>query len=81
MRMQKDINLGSQVPEIDIVSGHHDHHYEVKPSDPHGTLAGKSGTDNRELRLLRITLGGYQSKARCPTTYSFSSACVFLCHL
>jgi 5'-nucleotidase len=60
MRMQNDINLGSQVPEIDIILGHHDHHYEVTPSDPHGTLVGKSGTDYRELRLLKIALGGYK---------------------
>jgi 5'-nucleotidase len=81
MRMQNDINLGSQVPEIDIILGHHDHHYEVTPSDPHGTLVGKSGTDYRELRLLKIALGGYECEARFPTTYSSSSACVFLCHL
>jgi hypothetical protein len=78
MRMQNDINLGSQVPEIDIILGHHDHHYEVTPSDPHGTLVGKSGTDYRELRLLKIALGGYKSKARCPATYSSSSACVLV---
>jgi 5'-nucleotidase len=44
MSVPNDIHPGSHVPEIDIISGAHDHHYEVTPSDPHGTLVGKSGT-------------------------------------
>jgi 2',3'-cyclic-nucleotide 2'-phosphodiesterase (5'-nucleotidase family) len=59
MRVPNDIQLGSQVPKMDIVLDGHDHHYEVTPSDPHGTLVVKSVTDLTELTLLKVTLGHY----------------------
>jgi hypothetical protein len=59
MRVPNDIQRGSQVLKMDIVLDGHDHHYEVTPSDPHGTLVVKSVTDFTELTLLQGTLGHY----------------------
>lgn len=66
MRVPNDMHLGAQVPEIDIILGGHDHHYEVTPAEPHGTLVVKSGTDFRELTLLQVTLGGSKPTVCCP---------------
>lgn len=66
MRVPNDMHLAAEVPELDLVLGGHDHHYEVTPSEPHGTLVVKSGTDFRELTLLQVTMGSEKPTVRRP---------------
>eukprot|EP00929_Paragymnodinium_shiwhaense_P036825 TRINITY_DN19699_c0_g1_i1.p1 TRINITY_DN19699_c0_g1~~TRINITY_DN19699_c0_g1_i1.p1 ORF type:complete len:1477 (+),score=286.27 TRINITY_DN19699_c0_g1_i1:96-4526(+) len=64
MRMPNDYLLASEVEEIDIIFGGHDHHYECAPYGPYGTYILNSGTDFRDMTELRITFGqGESSKA------------------
>merc|ERR1711963_1068566 len=42
MRAPNDELLAHEVPEVDLILGGHDHHYEVKPVGPHGTYVLKS---------------------------------------
>ena len=52
MRVNNDTRLMQEVPEIDLVLGGHDHHYEVKQVGE--TTFCKSGTDFREFTVLTI---------------------------
>lgn len=52
MRVNNDTRLMEEVPEIDLVLGGHDHHYEVKQVGE--TTFCKSGTDFREFTMLTI---------------------------
>jgi 5'-nucleotidase len=52
MRQPNDEKLTSQVPEIDLVLGGHDHHYECKQIK--GRWLCKSGTDFREFTKLTV---------------------------
>eukprot|EP00927_Polykrikos_kofoidii_P027180 TRINITY_DN24012_c0_g1_i1.p1 TRINITY_DN24012_c0_g1~~TRINITY_DN24012_c0_g1_i1.p1 ORF type:complete len:1405 (-),score=295.46 TRINITY_DN24012_c0_g1_i1:80-4009(-) len=54
MRAPNDELLANEVEEIDIIFGGHDHHYEVKPVGPYGTYVLNSGTDFRDLTVLRL---------------------------
>lgn len=54
MRVPNDELLAHQVPEVDLILGGHDHHYDVKPVGPHGTWVLKSGTDFRDITVLRL---------------------------
>merc|ERR1712007_368997 len=54
MRSPNDELLAHTVPEIDLILGGHDHHYDVKPVGPHGTYVLKSGKDLRDLTELRL---------------------------
>ena len=49
MRLPNDVILAEKVKGIDIILGGHDHHYEIRKTDPHGTIIFKSGTDFRQL--------------------------------
>mmetsp|Transcript_54477 Transcript_54477/g.129851 ORF Transcript_54477/g.129851 Transcript_54477/m.129851 type:complete len:585 (+) Transcript_54477:108-1862(+) len=54
MRVPNDEKLAAEVPEVDIILGGHDHHYDVKPCGPHGTYVLKSGTDFRDITAVRL---------------------------
>lgn len=54
MRVPNDEKLACEVPEVDIILGGHDHHYDVKPVGPHNTWVLKSGTDFRDITVLRL---------------------------
>jgi len=54
MRVPNDEKLAAEVPEVDIILGGHDHHYDVGPSGPHGTYVLKSGTDFRDITAVRL---------------------------
>jgi len=54
MRVPNDELLANEVPEVDIILGGHDHHYDVKPVGPHGTYVLKSGTDFRDITALQL---------------------------
>jgi len=54
MRMPNDQLLAHEAPEVDLILGGHDHHYEVHPEGPHGTYVLNSGTDFRDLTELRL---------------------------
>jgi len=54
MRVPNDEKLACEVPEIDVILGGHDHHYDVKPVGPHGTWVLKSGTDFRDITVLQL---------------------------
>lgn len=54
MRVPNDELLAHEVEEIDIILGGHDHHYDVKPVGPFGTYVLKSGTDFRDITVLRL---------------------------
>ncbi|PRW59853.1 5 -nucleotidase [Chlorella sorokiniana] len=58
MRTPNDLVLAANVPEIQLILGGHDHHYEITRSEPHGTLVFKSGTDFREFSILRVGVPG-----------------------
>lgn len=82
MRVPNDMHLAAEVPGIDLVLGGHDHHYEVMTSEPNGTLVVKSGTDFREMTLLKVMLGESRPKVRCSSLLAPVSCCkmvVFVC--
>mmetsp|Transcript_141091 Transcript_141091/g.367249 ORF Transcript_141091/g.367249 Transcript_141091/m.367249 type:complete len:1799 (+) Transcript_141091:59-5455(+) len=54
MRVPNDELLAHEVPEVDLILGGHDHHYDVKPVGPHSTYVLKSGTDFRDITVLQI---------------------------
>lgn len=54
MRAPNDELLAREVLELDLILGGHDHHYDVKPVGPHGTYVLKSGTDFRDITVLRL---------------------------
>jgi 5'-nucleotidase len=54
MRVPNDELLAHEAPEIDIILGGHDHHYDVKPVGPYGTYVLKSGTDFRDITVLQL---------------------------
>lgn len=54
MRVPNDELLAREVPEVDVILGGHDHHYDVKPVGPHNTYVLKSGTDFRDVTVLRL---------------------------
>ncbi|KAL4458863.1 hypothetical protein ABPG75_013728 [Micractinium tetrahymenae] len=54
MRTPNDLVLAANVPEIQLILGGHDHHYEITRTEPHGTLVFKSGTDFREFSIIRL---------------------------
>lgn len=58
MRQPNDELLAQEVPEVDLILGGHDHHYEVGPVGPHGTYLLKSGTDFRDITVLRLRFTG-----------------------
>lgn len=76
MRAPNDLQLGAQVPGIDLILGGHDHHYSVERCHPGSTLLFKSGTDFRELSLIRMHQGD-SSWAVCsfPVTPDATVAC------
>eukprot|EP00892_Ulva_mutabilis_P009954 jgi/Ulvmu1/7330/UM035_0119.1 len=55
MRAPNDLQLGAQVPGIDLILGGHDHHYSIERCHPKDTLLFKSGTDFRELSLIHMS--------------------------
>ena len=54
MRVPNDERLARECPEVDVILGGHDHHYEVKPVGPHDTYVLKSGTDFRDITELTL---------------------------
>ena len=55
MRMPNDELLAKECGDIlDLICGGHDHHYEVKPIEPHGCYVLKSGTDFKDLTRLTL---------------------------
>ncbi|KAI3436153.1 hypothetical protein D9Q98_002210 [Chlorella vulgaris] len=54
MRTPNDLLLAAGVPEIQMVLGGHDHHFEITQTKPHGTHVFKSGTDFREFCVIRL---------------------------
>jgi len=54
MRMPNDYLLAHEVPEVDIILGGHDHHYESAQHGPHQTYVLNSGTDFRDLSVIRL---------------------------
>jgi len=56
MRHPNDVALASQVPEIQLILGGHDHDYFVESVAPHGTMIFKSGTDFREFSIIHVAL-------------------------
>jgi 5'-nucleotidase len=56
MRVPNDKMLGAAVPEIDVILGGHDHHYEVIRCEPTDTLLFKSGTDFKDLSLVKMAV-------------------------
>jgi len=58
MRVPNDELLAHEVGDVDIILAGHDHHYDVKPVGPHGTYVLKSGTDFRDITVLRLEFKG-----------------------
>jgi len=54
MRGPNDERLASEVPEVNLILGGHDHHYDVKPVGPYGTWVLKSGTNFRDITALKL---------------------------
>ena len=46
MRVPNDRKLAEEVPELDLILGGHDHHYEAQEWGPHRTYILKSGIDS-----------------------------------
>ena len=57
MRVPNDERLAREAPELDLILGGHDHHYEVKVVEGTNTLLCKSGTDFRDMTKVRIKFG------------------------
>jgi 5'-nucleotidase len=62
MRQPNDELLARSVPEIDLVLGGHDHGYYAQQQQPSGNWVVKSGTDFRDLSLLKVQLGGAKDR-------------------
>jgi 5'-nucleotidase len=60
MRVPNDNRLAAEAGYvIDLILGGHDHHYEVRPTEPHKDVwLCKSGTDFRDLTVLDMVIGG-----------------------
>lgn len=56
MRTPNDILLASQVEDIDLILGGHDHVFEVR--EVNGKTIVKSGTDFREFSKVTLTFAG-----------------------
>ena len=58
MRVPNDNRLAREAGHaIDLILGGHDHHYEVRPTEPHNSVwLCKSGTDFRDLTVLDLCL-------------------------
>lgn len=56
-RVPNDVLLCETVPEIDILLGGHDHHYEARRIDPHGTWMVKAGTEFRYAAEVSVSKG------------------------
>jgi len=56
-REPNDERLASEVPEIDLVLGGHDHHYAAKKCEPTGTWYVKSGADFRLMSKVVMRPG------------------------
>jgi 5'-nucleotidase len=54
VRLDNDIALANQVPEIDAIIGGHDHFYDCRIEN--GVALLKSGVDFQQLTVLKITL-------------------------
>ena len=64
------------LPVLQLVLGGHDHHYEITPSRPHGTLVFKSGTDFREFSIIRLQLPPTpQGEAASLVMFFLTNAC------
>ena len=55
MRMPNDKRLAQCVPDIDLILGGHDHHYESCLVN--GVPIVKSGTDFREFSAITVSVG------------------------
>ena len=51
-RNQRDLLLGEQVPELDLILGGHDH--QTVNYQPNNILIRKSGTDFREFSMIKL---------------------------
>ncbi|KAG2448377.1 hypothetical protein HYH02_006959 [Chlamydomonas schloesseri] len=58
MREPNDRKLAAEVPEFHLILGGHDHHYVSACVEPHNNLLVKSGTDFRDLSVVRVELPG-----------------------
>lgn len=57
MRVPNDVRLATECGDvIDLVLGGHDHHYAVEKYGEHNTYVCKSGTDFRQMTVLRVEL-------------------------
>eukprot|EP01012_Entosiphon_sulcatum_P008574 TRINITY_DN146_c0_g1_i3.p1 TRINITY_DN146_c0_g1~~TRINITY_DN146_c0_g1_i3.p1 ORF type:complete len:611 (-),score=130.21 TRINITY_DN146_c0_g1_i3:160-1992(-) len=63
MRVPNDNLLAFEVPEVDLILGGHDHHYEVRRVGAHGTWVLKSGTDFRDATVLTVKFGENAERA------------------
>ncbi|XP_065187556.1 mannosylglucosyl-3-phosphoglycerate phosphatase-like [Sycon ciliatum] len=55
MRVPNDVRLATECGDVvDLVLGGHDHHYAVKKYGEHDIYVCKSGTDFRQMTVLRI---------------------------
>jgi 5'-nucleotidase len=63
MRAHNDARLAAGAPGVQLVLGGHDHGYAVAAAPPHGTLVVKSGTDFREMTLLRLEIPAAEAAA------------------
>eukprot|EP00656_Telonema_subtile_P042859 TRINITY_DN4881_c0_g1_i6.p1 TRINITY_DN4881_c0_g1~~TRINITY_DN4881_c0_g1_i6.p1 ORF type:complete len:547 (-),score=137.40 TRINITY_DN4881_c0_g1_i6:196-1836(-) len=63
MRDPNDKRLAEEVPEIDLICGGHDHHYDVHSVSPHNTFVLKSGSDFRDLTELQLRWGDGTGRA------------------
>jgi len=57
MRIKNDQHLAENCPDLDLILGGHDHHYEVREVPPHGTLLVKSGQDFHEATTISVKVG------------------------
>ena len=75
MREPNDRKLAAEAPEFHLVLGGHDHHYVSAFVEPHNNLLVKSGTDFRDLSVVRVELpGGDAAPKLTPERISIVSA-------
>ena len=53
-RVPNDVKICEELPEIDLMLGGHDHHYEVRQIAPHGTWMVKAGSDFKWVTEISI---------------------------